>query len=593
MVPKASERQVRKFSVYDLEWSPGTMQVRVVGVYDGENYRAYRSVVDFINNEFTVDTHGRWFFAHAGGVADYSFLHERFLTDNRFSVTGCSSGSSAMIVNVRRGRHSWKLIDSFRLLPDALSRIGKSIGMEKGGPTDEMAEDERREWFSSVSLSELISYNENDCRILWHAIDRFENELLELGGQLQMTLAGCSLELFRRKYLKSELPKNFAVNEWSRQAYIASRVEVFQRRATDCHYWDINSSFPASMTLPLPGQIKTCTVGRLPDSGIYLADVEVSVPKDCPLPPLPYRASNRIFFPTGKWRSYFFWVDILTLLEAGGTIEKVYDVVHFEPFEDCALFALDLYAKRQKAEGFQKYLYKILLNSLYGKFAESTKKERWHVNPDSKNLERLACKAAGGPNRSSMYMPGLWQETITVRLEHEHVALSAAITAWSRRALYLYMQGRDCYYCDTDGFAIPKRYKLDRVGSGLGDLKLEKIVKAADFIAPKVYRLEMEDGTKIHKAKGFSLKQAQKRENGKLVSLTEATAFEHIMEGREIELIRMMRLKESMSRAILGPEEHKVTKRLRSVFPKRCFFEDGSSRPWSVKEIDQRLKGKR
>jgi hypothetical protein len=182
-----------------------------------------------------------------------------------------------------------------------------------------------------------------------------------------------------------------------------------------------------------------------------------------------------------------------------------------------------------------------------------------------------------------MVMPGVWRESVNVRLEHEHVALSAAITAWSRRAIYLYMQDRDCYYCDTDGFAIPSHYKLDRVGSGLGDLKLEKVIKAADFVAPKVYRMEMQDGSKIHKAKGFSLS----KEPGEA-----STQFEALLEGRELELIRMMRLKETMAKGIISPREHTVTKRLQSTFTKRCFSRDGKSRPWSVKEIDRRLGDK-
>lgn len=592
MEPKYAKRVLRRFKVYDLEWFPGSMLVRVVGCYDGRNYTPYATVDDFLDYELTPENNGLWYYAHFGGGADYQFLHERFIRRGGFTISGCSSGSSAMIVDVSRGRHTWRFIDSYRLLPSPLREIGRDMGMHKGGPTDDMTEDDRRDWYGTVPTEELIPYNEQDCKILWHAINNFENELLELGGQLQMTLAGCSLELFRRKYLKSELPRSQTVNDRARQAYVASRVEVYSRRATDCNYWDINSSFPASMTLDLPGRVKTCSQGRLPDAHeIYLADLEVTIPQNNLLPPLPYRRGGRVFFPTGSWRGQFFNVDVLTLLEAGGRIDRVHDVITFYPFHDCAAFAVDLYDKRAKSEGYQRYLYKILLNSLYGKFGESPFKEKWHVNPDAKTLRRLSPIGIDGkPNVDNMLMPGVWREAVEVRLEHEHVALSAAITAHSRRALYLHMVGRSPAYCDTDGFAIPSNFELP-TGKGLGDLKLEKKVAAADFISPKIYRLRMDDGRLVHKAKGFSLGHPCEKECGKCKRcMQQATNFENIMEGREVELTRMARIKENMSRGIITPWERPITKRLRNAFPKRNFQSDGSSVPWTVEEIRERMR---
>lgn len=591
MEPKTSRRTLRRFKVYDLEWYPGSMIVRVVGCYDGQRYTAFATVDEFLDSELRPENNGMWYYAHFGGGADYQFLHERFVTSGRYRISGCSSGSSAMIVDVHRGRHTWRFIDSYRLLPSPLREIGRDIGMSKGGPTDDMTEEQRRDWYGTVSTEELIPYNEQDCKILWHAINNFENELLELGGQLQMTLAGCSLELFRRKYLKTELPRSKTVNDWSRQAYVASRVEVYSRQATDCNYWDINSSFPASMTLDLPGAVKTCSQGRLPENELYLADVEVEIPADHPLPPLPYRRGGRVFFPTGVWRSYFFWVDIQTLLEFGGKIRRIHDVITFHPFHDCKAFAEDLYGKRAKSEGYQRYLYKILLNSLYGKFGESPFKEKWHVNPNQKTLRRLSPIGDDGkPDMSNMLMPGVWRDAVEVRLEHEHVALSAAITAHSRRALYLHMVGRNPAYCDTDGFAIPNRFTL-ATGKGLGELKLEKRVASADFISPKIYRLRMDDGRLVHKAKGFSLGNPCDKECGTCKRcLQQATNFENVMEGREVELMRMARIKENMSRGLITPWERLVTKSLKNTFPKRNFQRDGSSVPWSVGEISERMR---
>lgn len=581
------DRQWRRFSVYDLEWIPGTLQVRIVGYYDGNSYASYATVDSFLRAQLTSQNNGRWFFAHAGGLADVQFIFDRLAYDDRFYLSAAFSGSSAIIVDVQRKNSDgslsgdcWRFVDSYWLLRDSLKRIGQWLGMHKTGPEEGLTEDQIKHWYATVALSELEDYNEQDCRILWHAINNFETELLALGGELRCTIASCALDLFLRRYLRTELPCNVTLNDWARKSYIASRVEVFQRSVDDCLYYDINSSFPNSMTKLLPGRVLSITEGRLPEHGPYLADVEIET-RDGFMPPLPYRANDRIFFPVGKWRAYLMWVDIETLLEAGGRIIAVHDVVKFDHFGDLEQFARDLYEKRGTSEGFQKLVYKYVLNSLYGKFAESPNKQKVHVNPPANILARL--KSNSGldiPDRNRMLMPGIWLENTEVQVLHEHVALSSAITAHSRQHLFnLMKKANETYYCDTDGFAVSPDTSYP-TGDALGNLKLEKTVRNGQFYAPKVYRLETSDGKVIHKAKGFSLGKKE----------TEASRFQALVEGRDVQIERMARIKENLKRSTTTPVESIITKRLgETVFPKRCFDKRGNSRAWSVKEVNRRF----
>ena len=78
--PILEKPRQRTFSTYDLEWTPNhspekakaiglePLQVRLIGCYDGERYRAYRDMGSFLRAQLTSRNDKRWFFAHAGGA---------------------------------------------------------------------------------------------------------------------------------------------------------------------------------------------------------------------------------------------------------------------------------------------------------------------------------------------------------------------------------------------------------------------------------------------------------------------------------------------------------------------------------------------
>ncbi len=119
--------------MYDLEWVPGKfdplgrMPVRLVGVYDRERgYRCYQNVMAFLEHEMTHKNRGRWFYAHAGGLADFQFLLQKLIECKGYKIKASCSGSSLIIVHVTRGKNSWHFVDSYWLLREKLRKIGES-----------------------------------------------------------------------------------------------------------------------------------------------------------------------------------------------------------------------------------------------------------------------------------------------------------------------------------------------------------------------------------------------------------------------------------------------------------------------------------
>lgn len=568
--PNDRPRKTRSFIAYDFEWKPKLLEIRICGVFDGKRYRYYTNVDDFINGELTSKNHGKWFYGHSGGRHDFQFIfHALVQRGLSYTARAAFSGSSAIIVPVRKDRYVWTFIDSYYLLKGKLDDIGKWTGLEKGDGRKWTKED-----YANAPLEELIPYNERDCVILYNAVNQFENAILELGGELQKTQASCALDLFRREYLSQDIYTTRGVNRNAREAYFASRVEPYEKECGEAKYYDINSSFPFAMTFPVPGSLLR-SYRYLPDSLLqdvegrpFIAQVDITVPETY-LPVLPIRLRNRVFFPVGRWSTWITSIDLELLLLEGGRLNRVYMVREFEPITCFRDYALDLFNRRKvSTDDFERIAYKYLLNSLYGKFAEDTKKQTMYLNPPASVLARLN-------RREHMHVPGVWIEELDRYIPHEHVPISAHITAIARRTIYLFMSmSRNIYYCDTDGFATTDIYST---GKDLGDLKLEKLIHKGRFIAPKLYHLfATVDGElqNIVKAKGFSLKDNLVR-------------FNQVVAGQAIEIERMMSLRENLKLNRTLPIEVVIKKSFKGkTTPKRFFYPDGTSRPWFLSELE-------
>lgn len=601
---------IRNFITFDLEWAKGTKgpsrafktdvwrpELRMAGVYDGERFRWYKTIKGFLRAELTHKNRGKWFYAHAGGLADMIFLLEILADDPRYEVRASFSGSSAIIVHVIRGKHRWTFVDSYWLIRAPLAKIGVTLGFPKGDVTS----------FDNAPLAELVEYNERDCVLLHRAITEFQIRLLNLGGQLQMTQASCAMFLFRRRFLTQEIRTSEGVNKPARDAYFASRVEPFRASCRKAYYYDINSSFPYAMTQPVPGNLKRFGT-RIPtkEGAIYIADVTVLVP-EMYFPSLPKRYKNSVFFPIGSWRGHFSNIDIESMIENGGEVLKVHRVMEFEPFTQLKDYAETLYDLRKASDNdVDRMVYKLLLNSLYGKFAEQSVKQGLILHPKTPDV--LGYDHWPTPDEfehpesdCELVFPGAWLVQEEIDVPHAHVPISMHITAQARKTLYDYMNQCEVFhYCDTDGFCTTEPGL--KTSNELGALKKELDVYEGLFVRPKVYRLN--DRVR---AKGFSLKPDRQEVDPKTGLKYEELGdddkdrfslqfqhqqFQRLMNGESIEMRRFGRIRETFSRAEspaeIHPTERIIRKALRNTArPKRCWLEDGNTRPWHVEELEE------
>lgn len=617
--PNKRKPREKFFTTYDFEWYPGTYEIRLASAYDGIEHRTYYKVDDFLNGELRPKNTDRIFFAHSGGMADIQFVLERILTRNNpaVHVEAAFRGAAAILVWVTHKNHRWLFADSFRLLPDSLAKIGESIGMAKGGqdyfcpdfPACGHAKDGKSTCIFYAPLSVLRDYNQRDNEVLYTAISRLQDEVLSLGGELKPTLPAMALHLFRSRFLKTSIRTSEAVNERAKVAYIGARTEDAATHCGPAQYYDFNSSFPFSMTKPQPGEYMGAQDGGTAydkPGFLGLVDAEIRVP-DSNVPPLPRRYGQRIFFPTGAWRSWFDVEDMRLLEECGGRIEKIHETMSFAPFHDMADYANTVYDLRNAAKrdnnDFRSLLLKLFLNSLYGKLGEANEGESILIRPKTLPACTMGCE---GPCECRlMLMPGVFLQKEYREVEHAHVPIPAHITALSRAMLCRALRKLPEYiYCDTDGFPSTIEFPSS---DALGALKLEKSISGGEFLAPKMYRLEHAADCKCGGQK--CKKPIEVRAKG-FPRITDAQ-FQLLKQGEKVLIERMMRTKELFRQGKTYPQDATHVDAdgalQQGIWKRRHFkgcdcascqlseplkkrkFEGRLSRPWTVEELGERL----
>jgi len=129
-----------------MEWIPADperaakhgfdpLELRLIGVYDGDRFRHYKTIPAFLTGELTRENKGKWFYAHAGGAYDLRFTLEYLLENPQpgLQIDCAFKGSSAVIVKLSRGTDIWWLLDSYFLIRQSLRKIGEWMGLSKGG----------------------------------------------------------------------------------------------------------------------------------------------------------------------------------------------------------------------------------------------------------------------------------------------------------------------------------------------------------------------------------------------------------------------------------------------------------------------------
>jgi hypothetical protein len=526
-----------RWGVYDIETeSPDDPTFYGVGVFDGKSYRYFagrgeRSFEEFMDYITSKKYTGMTWFAHFGGrfdvhrVFDYLYCRDRDrIVDMIFSGSACISFRLRLA-----GHNSMRFCDSYRVLPAGLERLGNEF------------ETRHRKLVGMDMHSH--DYNRNDCLCLYEVLERF----FEIIGTQAITLASAAMKLFTRDFLQREIYRPpLEADAFIRRSYYGGRNEVYRYDEVDARAYDVNSMYPWAMTGPVPVEFVGWTT-RLPDDdrfiGFYEADIDYP---ELYIPSVPVLDRKQLLFPVGRFRAWVSSIELRRAIEDGARVSIRRGVVfRAEPL--LAEYVYELHRRKQEAEAAgrpaERFVWKILLNSLYGKFGERPIKRRY-IHDDG---------------RAGVYdipeLPGIVMALEPARGLHLLPHIAATVTSRARARLLAYLRSVRPWYTDTDSVYTPDRIDT---GGEIGQMKEEGEGRFRAY-RPKEYIF------KGHiKVKGIP-------DEGNLRQLW--------LEGRPVTFKRHAGLRESMNRGLPASRIVDVTKVRRDVRPKRPRVGD-DTRPW-------------
>ena len=334
------------------------------------------------------------------------------------------------------------------------------------------------------------------------------------------TIAGAALRAFERNFMPEEVilqrrPNEQWKNDFERRAFRGGRVEVFQRGEMCVQSYDVNSMYPSIMkTIQIPNVSKTKYLGkekseeiiqRVNAGEVLCVECTVHVDEDEYIGPLPYTSERegKLIFPVGTFSGVWNSVELKNAIDYGRTtilsVERaLYYPEVFPMFQEYATTMMEERAKARK-EGNETlaFMYKLMGNSLFGKFGERHKKAYRYVKEedyegDYENVS-LIPRVEGFEtfNDEESAKAPMWvviEEPEGGDARHTFPIIPALITAHARVQLYhaLKANAEGVVYCDTDSIKVRGGVNGITIGKEAGkwDFEYEAV---ETFYAPKFY----------------------------------------------------------------------------------------------------------
>lgn len=424
-----------------------------------------------------------------------------------FHELGCIStypirNGMTFIWRVQTGTGSLTFIDTANYATTSLKQIGKDLGHEKMEINFETCTDE-----------ELYIYCENDVYITQLFIMEYILFLLhENMGEFKTTIASQALTAYRHRFmsLSPVFHNNDAVNEIEKYSYFGGRTECFyigKIPENVIYNLDVSSEYPAAMIASkLPYQMVNYNQHVIPalfDHHLKHNYMIVNCLIETSIPVYPMRAkitgrkdeielqvisdyqtglnNHKVIFPVGEFKTWLHQAEFIYALEHNH-IKKIYGYVVYKSTDLFSDYVNTLYEYKKKysqegKSGF-RYVTKILLNSLYGKWGQEYHDTQFIGNvPLNTDMITYGFNGKYGYNYTDINWFGKLYRTYQTGLStYSFPAIAGAITSNARMILWQYIEKagqENVYYTDTDslfvnhiGYTHLKDYiKPDTLGS--------------------------------------------------------------------------------------------------------------------------------
>ena len=398
------------------------------------------------------------------------------------------------------------------------------------------------------------------------------------------TAAGVSLNMYKHVFQEDEIkqsPEKILIHE--KNAYKGGRTEVFKKKYEGIdgglYYYDINSSYPSSMLEAMPFEYRKTMVyddekrikENITKHNLYLAKSVYKGNNKSFIPNLMIRSTEGDIIATKDTDYAYHWgIELMEAIDNGCDIyiREQHFYTEKKIFDSYSTHYYNERLKVKKTNESKSMFYKLLLNSLYGKFGQKVFTKKCMVSSNQEIFDII------GKDNKLINIEFVGDDKMIIEYETtgdefeigKLIRLSSYITALSRSKLSEIMRDighEHIYYCDTDSIFTDKKPSDKFIDNNiLGKWKLECEIKKALFLSPKSYYYEDVNEEICKKSKGVQAKRMQIDDYKGLINGTKKYVSQE----------RMM-----FFRSFNGVSINEMTRRVQVVYNKRIFNDDNNT----------------
>ena len=391
-------------------------------------------------------------------------------------------------------------ISTTNFFPSSLAKLGEVFGLEK------LEFD-----YDEGGMEAAKIYCRRDVEICMAAMESYIDFVDREGlGTLAKTTPGQAFNAYRHRFMPTEIyiHDNPQAIEIERNCYYGGRVECWRigEFTGDFYGYDINSMYPYVMQeFTYPSRLLTVrkhnTIEEIKDilqrgfavCGEFMVDVKKPV--------FPVKVDGNLLFPVGTFTTYLSTPEVVYGLE-NNLITAAGVVAVYEKEDLFSSYVKYFYGKRLEAKANQdevkNLLYKLFLNSLYGKFGQ--KSDNW-IRVDDAPIDKVGVEEihdldTGETVTLKIFGGSVFKKGEETEAFNSFCGVAAHVTAYARMVLlrYITLAGWDnIYYMDTDSLFVNKAGSDNLQAAGvvdparLGALDLEKMGDYLRINSPKDY----------------------------------------------------------------------------------------------------------
>ena len=442
-----------------------------------------------------------------------------------------------------------QFLDSFLILNDSLNNISNTFLKKSKFDID-----------PNFTLTRIINekvyilnYLKNDISILKDSFVIFYQHIWDaysINITHCLTVSTLSFLIFLKHYYVDEsieIPQD-TVYQYIQRSYYGGINEVLIPFGENLKQYDINSLYPFCMQqYKLPVKFVRWIVPGKESLNVCeffgFLEISIFIPTYLNIGPLPIRFNGKLIFPVGELYGVFFSEEVKFALELGAVIRNIYSGAEYLGAFIFTNFVTHFFEKKNLSEGVSVYIYKLILNSLYGRFAMKRQIQGCcRVTTHEYKVYILCCSTVDIlqelddntfiirynyiQNKENEKLFRFWgefgQELLTFCKKYNSkllnmrtcISVSAAITSYARIFMFKHLQTFDAnkisvYYMDTDSVVIDQYLPSEVVGTHIGQFKLQLDNCKGIFLTSKVYILADINNSSIKKIafKGLNYEQ--------------------------------------------------------------------------------------